>query len=449
MHNILKNKRILLGVTGSIAAFKSPMIVRELIKLGAEVKVVMTPSAREFVTPITLSSVSKNPVVIDMFDMSSQKDGAWHIHLAHWCDLAIIAPCSATTMGKLANGIADNALVAVFMAIPRNIPILVAPAMDTTMFEFPSTQKNIKTLEEWGIGVIPPDKGELASGLCGLGRLAEISKIIDEISSKIGNKQERHSDILEKPLEPLEDAVFKDKFKAELEFTQMKQGLIDKKLNAYYNNKKVVVTAGPTIERIDPVRYITNASSGKMGYAIAEILAKYADKVTLISGPVNLKAPENVELINIESANEMYDAVKKSFQYADILIMAAAVADFTPKFKFDQKIKNSSELTNLELVPNVDILKNISVIKKDEQILVGFALETENEIENAKKKIVEKNLDFIVLNKYSESNQMFGSDENEITIIDKSFEITKFEKTNKLEIAKRIIEKIAKISTKS
>lgn len=445
MHNILKNKKILLGVTGSIAAFKSPLIVRELTKLGAEVKVVMTPSACEFVTPITLSSVSKNPVVIDMFDMSQQKDGAWHIHLAHWCDLAIIAPCSATTLGKLANGIADNALVAVFMAIPRNIPILVAPAMDTTMFEFPSTQKNITTLEEWGIGIIPPDKGELASGLCGLGRLAEIPKIIDVIASKFGKQQENRPEILDKPLEPLEDAVYKDKFQAELEFTQMKQSLIDQKLKDFYKNKKVVVTGGPTIERIDPVRYITNASSGKMGYAIAEIIAKYADKVTLISGPVNLQAPDNVDLINVESANEMYEAVKNTFQNSDVLIMAAAVADFTPKFKYDKKIKNSSELTNLELIPNLDILKNIGNNKKDGQILIGFALETDNEIDNAKKKIVEKNLDYIVLNKFSESNQMFGSNENEITIIDKSFEITKFEKAKKLDLAKRIIEKIAKI----
>lgn len=449
MLNILKNKKILLGVTGSIAAFKSPLIVRELTKLGAEVKVVMTPSACQFVTPITLSSVSKNPVVIEMFDLSSQKDGAWHIHLAHWCDLAIIAPCSATTLGKLANGIADNALIAVFMAIPSNIPILIAPAMDTTMFEFPSTQKNIATLQEWGIEIIPPDEGELASGLCGLGRLAEIPKIIDQVAAKLANSESKRPDILDKPLEPLEDAVYKDKFQAELELTQIKQNILDNQLRNFYKDKTIIVTAGPTIERIDPVRYITNASSGKMGYAIAEQIAKYAKAVTLVSGPVNLPKPENVKVIDVESAAEMYTTVNNIFVDCDILIMAAAVADFTPKNKKESKIKNSSELTHIELEPNIDILKNLGSIKKKDQILIGFALETDNEIENATKKISEKNLDLIVLNKFSNDNQMFGSDENEIIIINRSLEITKFEKAKKVDLAKRIIESIFKISTKS
>lgn len=445
MHNILKNKKILLGVTGSIAAFKSPLIVRELVKLGAEVKVIMTPSAREFVTPITMSSVSKNPVVIDMFDMSSQKDGAWHIHLAHWCDIAIIAPCSATTLGKLANGIADNALIAVFMAIPRNIPILIAPAMDTTMFEFPATQKNIETLRNWKIDIIPPDEGELASGLCGLGRLAEIPKIIDEIAQKLDVGKTAPPEILDQPLEPLADAVFKDKFQAELELTQMKQKLLEQSLREFYKHKRVIVTAGPTIERIDPVRYITNASSGKMGYAIAEEISKYAEKVTLISGPVSIAKPEGVEIIMIESATQLYNEVKQLFTECDILIMSAAVADFTPKNKSESKIKKSSELTSIELVPNIDILKEMGKTKKENQILVGFALETDNDIENAQKKLIEKNLDYIVLNKLTEDNQMLGSDENQITIISKSLEINKYSKATKTELAKRIIEKIAKI----
>ncbi len=448
MHNILKNKKILLGVTGSIAAFKSPMIVRELTKLGAEVKVVMTPSACQFVTPITLSSVSKNSVVTDMFDLSSQNDGAWHIHLAHWCDLAIIAPCSATTLGKLACGIADNALVAVFMAIPRNIPILVAPAMDTTMFEFPSTQKNIQTLEEWGIDIIPPEKGELASGLCGLGRLAEIPNIINEISTKLVNSSTGLPAVLDKPLEPIEDAIYKDKFQAELELTQMKNSIFEQKMKEFFKNKNVVVTAGPTIEKIDPVRFISNSSSGKMGYAIANEIAKYTQNVILVSGPVNIPKPNGIQVIGVESADDMYRVVDELFANTDILIMSAAVADFTPKHKYDNKIKNSSELTTLELMPNVDILEKMGKKKKQGQILVGFALETENEIENAKKKIAEKNLDLIVLNKLSDSNQVFGSDENEIIILDKSLEVTEFGKAKKSELAKIIVESIEKISTK-
>mgnify|MGYP005837455999 CR=1 FL=1 len=448
MHNILKNKKILLGVTGSIAAFKSPLIVRELTKMGAEVKVVMTPSACQFVTPITLSSVSKNQVVIEMFDLSSQKEGAWHIHLAHWCDLAIIAPCSATTLGKLANGIADNALVAVFMAIPQNIPILLAPAMDTTMFEFPSTQKNIQTLQEWGLGIIPPDTGELASGLCGLGRLAEIPKIIEEIASKFTNLTNERPEILDKSLEPIEDSIYKDKFQAELDLIQLKQNIREKQLYDYYHNKKIIVTAGPTIERIDPVRYITNSSSGKMGYAIAEELAKYSKNVTLVSGPVNLPKPDNIKTIYVESADDMHNAVKDIFASCDILIMAAAIADFAPKHRHEKKIKNSSELAQLELIPNVDILKKLGDAKAQNQILVGFALETHDEIENAKKKIIEKNLDWIILNKLSDSNQIFGNDENEIIMIDKTFEIAKFEKSKKTDLAKRIVETIAKISTK-
>lgn len=445
MHNILKNKKILLGVTGSIAAFKSPLIVRELIKLGAEVRVVMTPSACEFVTPITMASVSRSSVVVDMFDLSSQKDGAWHIHLAHWCDLAIIAPCSATTLGKLANGIADNALVAVFMAIPRHIPILIAPAMDTTMFEFPSTQKNIEILQQWGLKIIPPDEGELASGLSGLGRLAEIPKIIESIVSQFNQSRFDRSEILDKPLETLEEVVFKDKFQAELELTQIKQNILDKKLREFYKNKKVIVTAGPTIERIDPVRYITNASSGKMGYAIAQVIAQYAEKVILISGPVNLNPPSSVQLINVESAEEMYQEVEANFTNCDILIMAAAVADFTPTNKFDTKIKRSSEINTIELKPNVDILKEMGKKKQPNQILVGFALETDNEIQNAKEKIIDKNLDLIVVNKFSEENKMFGSDENEITIINKSFESIKFERAKKIDLAKKIIEEITKI----
>lgn len=443
MKDILNGKKILFGITGSIAAYKTPLIIRELVKMGASVKVIMTPSAREFVTPITLTSVSRNNVLIDMFDLSNQNEGAWHIHLAHWCDLAIIAPCSATTLGKLANGIADNALVAVFMALPKSTPKLIAPAMDSDMLLFPATQKNINTLAEFGFGIIPPDEGELASGLSGPGRLPEINTILEYIKKYFIEKEKSKIELLDKPLEPLEMAIEKDKFQAELELTQMKNRILEEKLHNFYKDKKIIVTAGPTIEKIDPVRYITNASSGKMGYAIAEEISKYAKEVVLVSGPVNLPKPNDVRLINVQSAEDMHKALTEIFPKYDILIMAAAVADFTPKNKFDIKIKKSTSLESIELVPTPDILKEIGTTKRSDQIVVGFALETDNELDNAKKKIIEKNLDYIVLNNLNEQNPIFGSDENEVTIIDKSFNIYNLGKNKKIELSKKIIQIVA------
>jgi phosphopantothenoylcysteine decarboxylase/phosphopantothenate--cysteine ligase len=455
LQNNLKNKKILLGITGSIAAYKSPLLVRELIKMGAEVKVVITPSAQHFVTPITLASVSKNNVVSDMFDLSGQNEGAWHIHLAHWCDLAIIAPCSATTLGKFANGIADNALIAVFMAIPKNIPIVIAPAMDTTMFEFPATQNNIQTLQSFGFSILPPDSGELASGLTGPGRLPDVNVITNHIAQVLANgidihsvninQNERLNQLINSPLEPLDQAVEKGKFQAELELEQMKNSLIDNELSKYFKDKKVLITAGPTIERIDPVRYISNFSSGKMGYAIAEVAKKYAKEVLLVSGKVNLNPPDKVKFIEIESADELNQAVQSNYEDYDIIIMAAAVADYKLANPFPQKHKHSENNLQLDLVPTVDILGSLGAKKNENQILIGFALETENAIDNAKLKLKKKNLDLIITNIYDDNNQVFGSDLNEVVLLDKSFNESHIEKSSKSKISIEILKKIANL----
>lgn len=459
MERLLEGKKILLGITGSIAAYKAPMLVRELIKEGAEVKVIMTQSAKEFVTPITLASVSKNPVVFDMFDLSSQNNGAWHIHLAHWCDLAIIAPCSATTLSKLANGLADNALTAVFMALPRQIPFLIAPAMDTTMYEYPATQNNIKTLKEFGFTIIPPDNGELASGLSGLGRLADIPILIEYIrksfeksytnyNSDFNTSNNNDNVLLNKSLETLQETVEKNKFNTELEFSILKNKIKEEKLIKYFHNKKVLVTAGPTIEQLDVVRYLSNSSSGKMGFAIAEAAKQYGAEVCLISGPVNLTCSDDINRINVVSAEEMYNAVMDNFAQQDIIIMSAAVADFTPKNKMQNKIKKSDIQGTLmiELIPTKDILLSVGNLKKSNQILIGFALESNNEIEYGLKKLNEKNADLIVINSTSVPDSTFQSDFNQVTIVNKKNERFDFDKMSKKEVAQIILEKIVDYS---
>jgi phosphopantothenoylcysteine decarboxylase/phosphopantothenate--cysteine ligase len=450
MERILEGKKILLGVSGSIAAYKAPMLIRELIKEGAEVKVIMTPAAKEFVTPITLSSVSKNPVVFDMFDLNSQSNGAWHIHLAHWCDLAIIAPCSASTLSKLANGLADNALTAVFMALPKHIPLLIAPAMDTTMFEYPATQNNIQILKDFGFTIIPPDEGELASGLSGLGRLADISVILDYITKSL-NSTDNHKKILNednvllnKSLETIEETIEKNEFNTELEFTLLKHKFQNEKLSKYFLNKKVLITAGPTIEQIDTVRYLSNSSSGKMGFAIAESARQFGADVTLITGPVNLICSSEINRIDVISAEDMYNAVIQNFENQDVVIMAAAVADFTPKNKFDKKIKKNEVDGNLniEFIPTKDILLSVGKQKKANQILVGFALESQNEIEYGQKKLIEKNADLIVINSTLIPDSTFQSDFNQVTIINRKNERFDFGKMSKKEVAKIILEKV-------
>jgi phosphopantothenoylcysteine decarboxylase/phosphopantothenate--cysteine ligase len=457
METPLKGKKILLGITGSIAAYKAPMLIRELVKLGAEVKTIITPSAKEFVTPITLASVSKNPVVCEMFDIPTQSGGAWHIHLAHWCDLAIIAPCSATTLGKFANGIADNALVSVFMAIPGTTPIFIAPAMDFTMYEFPATQRNLTTLREFGIGVIPPEEGELASGLSGPGRLADFSKIIDAISINLGKgrttasqpytiSKERERELTERPLVTLDEAIEKDKFNAELEFSELKKKVESDKLSEFFKGKKVLITAGPTFEKIDAVRYISNFSSGKMGFALAEAACEYGAEVTLVTGPVQLASNSKVKRINVTTAEEMFDAVQSNFTRSDIIIMSAAVADFKPETQFENKLKKETagEHLQINLVPNKDILLEMGKQKSVNQVLVGFALESDNEIENAKDKLLRKKADLIVLNSLKVEDSTFGSDNNQITIITRKNEISNYPKMTKKEVAVVILEEIKK-----
>ncbi len=461
MHENLKNKKIILGVTGSIAAYKSPLLVRELIKAGAEVKVVMTPAAKEFVTPLTLKSVSRNSVAIEMFDNNaSPESGAWHVGLAQWADAMLIAPITASTLSKLASGQSDNALLCVAMAMPPAKPLLVSPAMDFDMWLFPATQKNAQILESYGIIVIPPEEGELASGLTGPGRLPEISVILEYLSLAISGekinykKSESDSGIkfaagkdktvppeaFATPRETLADSVDKDKWTAELELEKLKAKLSGK--SPYkLGGKKVLITAGPTIEQIDDVRFISNFSTGKMGYALARAAQNEGARVTLVSGPVELVPPEGVNVIKVRSAEEMREATIREFSDTDIAILAAAVADFSPEVKFQGKIKKEeqSEDYTIKLKKTTDILAELGKVKSQNQVLVGFALETENEIENAKCKLERKNCDMIVLNSANKPNSGFGGDNNTITIIDKRGKETEFMTMSKAEAAKEVV----------
>ena len=401
----LKDKNIILGITAGIAAYKSAFLCRLLIKEGANVKVVMTPNATEFITPVTMATLSNNTVLIDFF---KHDDGAWnsHVDLGLWADLMLIAPATASSMGKMANGIADNLLITTYLSCKA--PVMMAPSMDLDMFQHPSTRRNMETLESYGNILVEPTEGFLASGLEGKGRMEEPEKIVEKIIAFFSSK---------------------------------------KKLQKSLINKSFIVTAGPTYEKIDPVRFIGNFSTGKMGYAIAETLAEYGAKVFLISGPVNITAKHaNIECIKVMSAQEMHDESLKYFSNVDGAIMSAAVADYSPESVANTKIKRDSSSFSIQLKPNPDIAASIGDLKTKTQILVGFALETDNELENAQKKLLKKNLDFIVLNSLKEEGAGFGYDTNKITIIGKNNKIEKFElKTKKevsLDIVNKIIEKI-------
>jgi phosphopantothenoylcysteine decarboxylase/phosphopantothenate--cysteine ligase len=386
-NNIFENKRILVGITGSIAAYKGLFLIRELVKKGAIVNVVMTPSATNFITPISAMNLSKNPVAIDMFNLESQTSGAWHIHLVQECDLMIIAPCTASTIGKIANGICDNSLVTLATALPKHKPLLIAPAMDFSMWLNSATQRNIRLLKEYGIVVIPPEEGELSSGLEGEGRLPETQVLLDYIETYLHLYSEKEQQTL---------------------------GKVQK-----INGKKVLITAGPTYERIDDVRFIGNFSSGKMGFAIAEVAAMFGANVTLIAGPTKLNPPSNVTYVPIESANEMYREVLNYFTKQDIIIMSAAVADFKPISNLKGKLKKESVggRLKIELEQTEDILLAIGKRKKANQILVGFALEeTRYSNQNALKKLQQKNCDILVLNFLDKPNSGFQSDLNTIVI---------------------------------
>ncbi len=375
---MLKGKNVLLAVTGSIAAYKSTYLVRELIKKGSNVKVIQTESSLQFVTPITLSTLSKNPVTKDF--IKNEDTGEWnnHVALGEWADMMLIAPATAHTISNLVTGKADSFFLATFLSC--SAPVFVAPAMDLDMFKNESTQANLETLTKRGIHIIDPDEGELASGLEGKGRMKEPEDIVVYLNDYLLSK-------------------------------------------ATLRGKKILVSAGPTYEFIDPVRFIGNHSSGKMGFAIAEEAASRGASVTLITGPVHLSTPKQVYRKDVVSAEEMKNAILHYFDDSDVLIMAAAVADYKPKVVSDEKIKKKNAKLSLELVKTDDILKEI-VKNKKQQFVVGFALETNNEQENAKQKLVHKNLDAIVLNSLNDTGAGFGHDTNKVTIITANEETT-------------------------
>lgn len=395
----MKGKKIVLGITGSIAAYKAAVLIRALIKKGAEVQVVITPAGKEFITPITLSALTSKPVISEFF---SQRDGTWHSHvdLGLWADAMVIAPATASTIGKMANGIADNMLITTYLSMKA--PVFVAPAMDLDMFAHPATQKNLEILRSYGNHIIEPGEGELASHLVGKGRMEEPEKIVEVLEAFFNREQD-------------------------------------------LKGKKVLITAGPTYEKIDPVRFIGNYSSGKMGYALAESCARRGAEVTLISGPVQVKAQHpSIKVTKVESAHQMHEAAIEAFPTSDAAILCAAVADFTPEMKADQKIKREKEDLILRLVPTEDIAAALGKIKKENQCLVGFALETNNELANARHKLEKKNFDFIVLNSLQDAGAGFQCDTNKITIVDKEKAIPYPLKT-KTEVADDIIDRLANL----
>jgi len=401
--SLLSGKKVLIGVTGGIAAYKSALLVRQFIKYGAEVKVMMTRSAKDFVTPLTLSTLSKNEVFSSFYN-EEDENAQWnnHVDLGLWADLMVIAPATANTLSKMASGTSDNLLLATYLS--AKCPVYFAPAMDLDMYKHPSSLQSFKTLQSFGNIMIPAGSGELASGLHGEGRMAE----------------------------PEEIAAF------------IEQHL---KASAPLLHKKVIITAGPTYEAIDPVRFIGNHSSGKMGYELAKQAAKQGANVILVSGPSSLTiVDDSVTLIRVNTAQQMYDEVHKHYDSVDVGIAAAAVSDYRPKVVADQKIKKAGEEMTIVLEKSPDILLSMGQHKKN-QLLVGFALETENEIANAKKKLEKKNLDFIVLNSLNDKGAGFKKDTNKITIIDKAHNAKSFDLKSKAEVAKDIInEVIAKLN---
>ena len=394
--NMLKGKKIVLGITGSIAAYKACLIIRALVKAGAEVQVVITPAGKEFITPITLSALTQKPVISDFF---SQRDGTWHSHVALglWADAMLVAPCTASTLGKMANGIADNMLITTYLSMKA--PVFIAPAMDLDMYQHPTTQQNMERLKSFGNHIIEPQSGFLASGLEGKGRMEEPEQIVAHL-----------------------DYFFEAKD---------------------LHGKHIMITAGPTYEKIDPVRFIGNYSSGKMGFALAEECVRRGAQVTLIVGPVSAQqspiAAQQVKRINVESCQDMYDAATQAFPQCDAAILCAAVADFRPEHTADQKIKRQGDELQLRLVANPDIAAQLGRMKREGQVLAGFALETNDEEANAQRKLQKKNLDFIVLNSLRNEGTCFQSDENQISIISETGQ-KDFDRKSKTDVARDIID---------
>ena len=444
---MLKGKKIVLGITGSIAAYKACLIIRGLIKAGAEVQVVITPAGKEFITPITLSALTHKPVISEFF---SQRDGTWnsHVDLGLWADAMLIAPCTASTLGKMANGIADNMLITTYLSMKA--PVFIAPAMDLDMYQHPSTQQNMERLKSFGNIIIEPASGFLASGLEGKGRMEEPERIVEYLDERLSMTPSK---------------------------MRGKSGLV-------MAGKKVLITAGPTYEKIDPVRFIGNYSSGKMGFALAEECARRGADVTLVAGPVSIACSPTIHRIDVESCEEMYQAATTAFKDSDVAILCAAVADFRPETQSKEKIKREptpnpslkggekptpspslkggedenaiapSKMRGdsgsfddggmtLRLVANPDIAAALGKMKRPEQVLVGFALETNDELANAHKKLEKKNLDFIVLNSLKNKGTCFQSDENQISIISREGQ-RDYEKKAKQEVARDIVEEIEK-----
>ena len=393
---MLKGKKIVLGITGSIAAYKACSIIRLLVKQGAEVQVVITPAGKEFITPITLSTLTQKPVISEFF---SQRDGTWHSHVALglWADAMLIAPCTASTLGKMATGVADNMLITTYLSMKA--PVFIAPAMDLDMYAHPTTQQNLERLRSFGNHIIEPGSGFLASGLEGKGRMEEPEKIVAA---------------LDRFLEP------KD-----------------------LTGRRILITAGPTYEKIDPVRFIGNYSSGKMGFALAEACTRRGADVTLIAGPVSIPSPaEAIRRIDVQSCQQMYEAAVAEFPQADAAILCAAVADFRPAEVAPQKIKRKGDSLDIHLVPNPDIAATLGQMKQPQQVLVGFALETNDEQQNAEKKLEKKNLDFIVLNSLRNQGTCFQSDQNQIAIITRT-DRKDYPQKPKLEVASDIVDQLS------
>jgi phosphopantothenoylcysteine decarboxylase/phosphopantothenate--cysteine ligase len=393
---MLKGKKIVLGITGSIAAYKACYIIRGLVKAGAEVQVVITPAGKEFITPITLSTLTQKPVVSEFF---SQRDGTWnsHVKLGLWADAMLIAPCTASTLGKMANGVADNMLVTTYLSMKA--PVFIAPAMDLDMYQHPTTQANMDRLRSFGNQIIEPQSGFLASGLEGKGRMEEPENIVAYL-----------------------DNYFEEKD---------------------LQGKRIMITAGPTYEKIDPVRFIGNYSSGKMGFALAEECARRGAEVTLIAGPVSMSCSANIHRIDVESCEEMYQAATTTFANMDAAILCAAVADFRPENVATEKIKREKDDLVIRLKPTHDIAAQLGQMKKQGQLLVGFALETNDEEANAQKKLQKKNLDFIVLNSLQRKGTCFQSDDNQISILSVNGQVD-FDKKPKTEVAKDIVNELSK-----
>lgn len=436
----LSGKHIVLGITGSIAAYKSCLIIRALVKRGAEVQVVITPAGKEFITPITLSALSRHPVISDFF---SQRDGTWHSHvdLGLWADAMLIAPCTASSLGKMAHGVADNMLVTTYLSMKA--PVFIAPAMDLDMYQHPSTQANINTLKGYGNRFVEPTSGFLASGLEGKGRMQEPDLIVEELERFFADPLK---DTTQEGAQDQEETTLKDILDQE-ETTQkgaqdqekMTQEAAQKEKMLPLAGKRILITAGPTYERIDPVRFIGNFSSGKMGFSIAEECRRRGAEVTLVAGPTALQCDAAIRRVNVESAQEMYEACLPVFDTADAAILSAAVADFTPEQKAESKIKREADDLVLRLRPTHDIAKTLGQRKRPGQRLVCFALETNDEEANARGKLERKNADFVVLNSTRIPGTTFNADDNQIAVVTREG-VRSYPKKSKQEVASDIID---------